>query len=99
MARREEHAVAIVEDDGCGFDPEAVLPTANGQLGLIGLRERVAQSVVRWRSSPGREPGRLFMLASPWIWTTSRESRRRDSSVRSISPVPSDLSSHAIPGY
>jgi signal transduction histidine kinase len=38
----EQHdglAIAMVEDDGVGFDPEAA---ASGRLGLLGMRERVA---------------------------------------------------------
>jgi ligand-binding sensor domain-containing protein/signal transduction histidine kinase len=30
-----------VRDDGCGFDPAAVLASSNGHYGLIGTRERV----------------------------------------------------------
>jgi PAS domain S-box-containing protein len=35
---RNEKLVLIIEDDGCGFDPEAV--PNDGHLGLFGLRER-----------------------------------------------------------
>jgi PAS domain S-box-containing protein len=41
VARRDCYAVAVIEDDGCGFEPDAVAPAGNGQLGLIGMRERV----------------------------------------------------------
>jgi PAS domain S-box-containing protein len=36
--------VAIVEDDGCGFDPEPALAgsSAEHRLGILGMRERVA---------------------------------------------------------
>jgi signal transduction histidine kinase len=40
----DEHVLAIVEDDGQGFDSEAVLAAsdAQGRLGLMGMQERVA---------------------------------------------------------
>jgi signal transduction histidine kinase len=40
---RPEHISLIVEDDGRGFDPEAVIghPDPSGKLGLLGMRERV----------------------------------------------------------
>jgi hypothetical protein len=36
--------VAVVEDDGCGFDPEPALTgsSAEHRLGILGMRERVA---------------------------------------------------------
>jgi signal transduction histidine kinase len=44
VGRSDGHAVAVVEDDGCGFDPEAIhLPGGRRPLGLLGMRERVAQ--------------------------------------------------------
>jgi signal transduction histidine kinase len=45
----------VVEDDGAGFAPEEVLATTVGQMGLIGMRERI-QSVggrVEINSTPG----------------------------------------------
>lgn len=45
VGRREGEAVAVIEDDGFGFDPDAVprapIPGRRGGLGLIGMRERV----------------------------------------------------------
>lgn len=46
----------VVEDDGAGFAPEEVLATTVGQMGLIGMRERI-QSIggrVEIHSVPGR---------------------------------------------
>jgi signal transduction histidine kinase len=43
VVTRKPHAVvAIVEDDGCGFDARSVLasPNPDGTLGLFGMRER-----------------------------------------------------------
>jgi PAS domain S-box-containing protein len=39
ISRHDGSATAVVEDDGVGFDPEAV---GEGRLGLIGMYERVA---------------------------------------------------------
>ena len=39
FVRKGDAAVAVVEDDGSGFDPESV---REGALGLTGMRERVA---------------------------------------------------------
>jgi signal transduction histidine kinase len=43
LERRHDHVLAIVEDDGSGFDAEAVMaaPNAQGRLGLLGMQERV----------------------------------------------------------
>jgi two-component system, chemotaxis family, CheB/CheR fusion protein len=43
LERRNDHAVLIVEDNGRGFDPEAVGVSDSGRgMGLIGMRERAA---------------------------------------------------------
>jgi two-component system, chemotaxis family, sensor kinase Cph1 len=39
LTRKDGSVVAVVEDDGRGFDPDAVGPEG---LGLVGMRERVA---------------------------------------------------------
>lgn len=43
LDRRPEQVSLIVEDDGQGFDAEAMLkdPSAQGKLGLLGMQERV----------------------------------------------------------
>jgi signal transduction histidine kinase len=44
LERRGEEAVAlIIEDNGCGFDAEALMktPDSPGKLGLLGMQERV----------------------------------------------------------
>jgi PAS domain S-box-containing protein len=44
VERRADQVLAIVEDNGRGFDVEAVMgaPDAGGRLGLLGMQERVA---------------------------------------------------------
>ncbi len=39
VERRDGDAIAVIEDDGAGFDPDAVATT--GRLGLLGMQERV----------------------------------------------------------
>ena len=39
VERRDGDAIVVVEDDGAGFDPDAV--AATGRLGLLGMQERV----------------------------------------------------------
>lgn len=53
LERRDGFAHAIVEDDGRGFDPDNVGPQ---RLGLLGIRERVAQlgGSLEIESAPGR---------------------------------------------
>jgi PAS domain S-box-containing protein len=45
LERRESYVIAIVEDDGQGFDTEAVMGTLRQEhrLGLLGMHERVNQ--------------------------------------------------------
>ena len=45
-----------VRDDGCGFEPDEVLPQAGGHFGLIGMRERTERLGGRFavRSAPGK---------------------------------------------
>jgi len=44
LEQRNNQVNVIVEDDGCGFDLDALqrVPTARRQLGLLGMQERVA---------------------------------------------------------
>ncbi|HEX8847503.1 MAG TPA: PAS domain S-box protein [Pyrinomonadaceae bacterium] len=44
LERRNNHVLAILEDDGCGFDVEAVINATESErkLGLLGMRERLA---------------------------------------------------------
>lgn len=46
VERRDGHVVAIIEDDGRGFDVDITtwdqMPSRNGGLGLVGIRERAA---------------------------------------------------------
>ncbi|MFL5944034.1 MAG: GAF domain-containing protein [Gaiellaceae bacterium] len=58
LVRREDSVTAIVEDDGRGFDPDAV---DSERLGLTGMRERVEL-----------HDGRLTVEAAPGAGTTVR---------------------------
>jgi len=42
ILRQHEDVTLLVEDDGCGFDPVTVQPSAECRLGLTGIRERAA---------------------------------------------------------
>ncbi|MCI0457347.1 MAG: sensor histidine kinase [Gemmataceae bacterium] len=58
LKRFNHHAMAIIEDDGRGFDAEAVLdsPADRSRLGLLGMKERVALvgGTVQIESGPSR---------------------------------------------
>ena len=43
LEHRHDHVLAIVEDDGSGFDAEATMAAAetHDRLGLLGMQERV----------------------------------------------------------
>jgi signal transduction histidine kinase len=51
---RDEHIIAIIEDDGVGFTP--ISPTIESHLGLFGMRERVEMlgGKLTIESSPGK---------------------------------------------
>jgi len=57
LERRPDHVLLIVEDNGRGFDAQAVLkaPDAHGRLGLLGMQERVilANGTIEIESTPG----------------------------------------------
>jgi signal transduction histidine kinase len=52
LQRKKNTAVAVIEDDGAGFDPNDGRPDA---LGLVGMRERVSLAGGRLQieSTPG----------------------------------------------
>jgi PAS domain S-box-containing protein len=58
LQRSSDHVLAILEDDGCGFDPEQVINShgLRGRLGLLGMRERVALvgGTLTLESTPGK---------------------------------------------
>jgi signal transduction histidine kinase len=55
VARLEGNVVVVVEDNGCGFDPETVAHPSGKKLGLLGMKERVALAggIPEIESSPG----------------------------------------------
>jgi signal transduction histidine kinase len=64
LGRNDGHAVAVIEDDGIGFDLEAISQTPTpgrrngerGRLGLAGMRERL--TLVGGRLEIETSPGR-----------------------------------------
>jgi signal transduction histidine kinase len=58
LQRFANQAVAVVEDDGVGFDTESMMASVGdrGRLGLLGMRERVAliDGTLTVESTPGR---------------------------------------------
>jgi two-component system, NarL family, sensor histidine kinase UhpB len=57
LQRLTHTLIVTIEDDGVGFDPtEPRSPEGTRGLGLVGIRERVAQlhGTIRLESSPGR---------------------------------------------
>lgn len=42
IEQHDAHVIAIVEDDGIGFDPMTRAAAGDGRLGLVGMRERAA---------------------------------------------------------
>jgi len=57
LERRPDHVLLIVEDDGQGFDAQAVLMASgtHGRLGLLGMRERVilVNGTIEIEAAPG----------------------------------------------
>lgn len=68
IERRPDHVLLIVEDNGRGFDVEAVLgaPDAAGKLGLLGMQERVTLvgGTLNLESTAGR--GTTVFVRVPW---------------------------------
>jgi signal transduction histidine kinase len=58
LERRGDHLLAIIEDDGLGFDPESVRRSASAKhkLGLFGMEERAALmgGTLQVESGPGQ---------------------------------------------
>ena len=54
LTRREGRVIAIVEDDGIGFDADAV--EGSGHLGLVGMKERaeLLGGILTIESRPGQ---------------------------------------------
>ena len=62
-----DHVKLVVEDDGVGFDPDALLP--GEQVGLLGMRERLELlgGSLRIESNPG-EGCSLYAQLPRWRW-------------------------------
>jgi signal transduction histidine kinase len=67
LKRKEDSLTIVVEDDGVGFDPEAVLPMAGqkGSFGLFSVQERMTDlgGSLDIESEPGR--GCRIVLTAP----------------------------------
>jgi PAS domain S-box-containing protein len=66
LEHRSDHLLAIVEDDGRGFDAEAVLgsPAFGGRMGLVGMKERASLvgGVIQVESSPDNGTALLIRI-------------------------------------
>jgi signal transduction histidine kinase len=67
LERRGASILAIVEDNGKGFDPERVLDSSRKSLGLLGIQERVSLLGGRFQlhSEPGK--GTKIMVEVPLV--------------------------------
>jgi PAS domain S-box-containing protein len=65
LERHGNRVIAIVEDDGLGFDPQ--LATHSGRLGLLGMRERaeMLNGTLAVESSPGA--GTTLFVEVPYV--------------------------------
>ena len=60
-----DDVVMMIEDDGKGFDPEAVNRRSTRHFGLLGMRERLAliQGSVEFETEPGA--GTTLLIRAP----------------------------------
>ncbi|MEX2162490.1 MAG: HAMP domain-containing protein [Anaerolineales bacterium] len=79
VERRQTDIVAIIEDDGQGFDSEQV--QRDGHLGLLGIRERaeLLGGNLTIESSPGH--GTSLYIQLPLVDQTIRESMIQESNI------------------
>jgi PAS domain S-box-containing protein len=80
VERRREEVLAIIEDDGCGFDPDAVKHARGSRykLGLVGMLERAALAGGRLdiESAPGA--GTTIYLHVPILPNDRKETPNAD---------------------
>lgn len=81
ITRHESQVTVVVEDDGVGFNPEAV---PSGRLGLIGMRERVAlaNGTLEIESSPGH--GATVLARFPAGGRTGRNENRPEPKLGAV---------------
>ena len=79
LERRDGHVLAVIEDNGAGFDFEAAMaPTVKGRrLGLLGMRERAALlgGTINVESTTGA--GTTLFVRIPFDARAEEERRRR----------------------
>ncbi len=71
--RRADQAIMILEDDGCGFDADALRPRATEKrLGLLGMEERaaLADGELNIESKPGRGTTIFVRVPAPLLAKT-----------------------------
>ena len=75
LERRDDHVLAIIEDDGQGFDVDSTVnvPVAERRLGLLGMQERAALvgGTLAIESAPG--VGTTLFLRVPALAPVRRE--------------------------
>jgi signal transduction histidine kinase len=82
LERGDDHLGAIIEDDGGGFDHDAVMASegAENRPGLRGIRERVAAvgGELQVETGPGRGTP-AGSRSTPRRWRLTRPARSRSS--------------------
>jgi signal transduction histidine kinase len=69
LERRGDRLIAVVEDNGVGFDPEAALPSE--RMGLIGMRERAEMLGGTLVVESAADVGTTLVLEVPYAYPDS----------------------------
>jgi signal transduction histidine kinase len=67
MERTRDEILAVIEDDGCGFDAEAssLSPAAAKRLGVLGMRERIESARGTFKPESGNGAGTTIVARIP----------------------------------